>query len=908
VTSAGNHQTSPVEAYLLAVRGACSGGIPFEQALLMVPEPWRDQVRDRWLADRVQVEPVAILSRGGPRPWFDGWDPAEGYHWKRLREFLLLEKRRSESVIDSLDDTTDEILSMLEDPRPTGPRRFQVRGLVIGHVQSGKTANFSALIAKGVDAGYRIVIVLSGLHNSLRRQTQLRLEDELGLVASQPGRPTVGYADEDHQIHRMTGPETWGDFHPGTADPSLLQGTVRLIMVVKKNASVLRRLVAWLEERQPIGSPVLVIDDEADQASINTGGNRTPDDPPLEDVLDLSDEDVEGGTRSVRAQQEETDPSVINGLIRRLLDRMRRVAYVGYTATPFANVLIDRDALDREVGADLYPADFIVSLPMAPGYVGTERLFGRAALAGETEGVAPLNVIREVPDAEADLLTPGRQGTPIDSVPPTLEMALLDFILAIAARDTRTGGAPASSMLIHGSQYIYQQLSLADQIRVTLASLRQRWRYDQPNARPLFQQRWEREFVPVSAAMDPERVLTFDQIEPALQRNFRNELPVPVLNTRTQDELDYERNPTIRAVIVGGNKLSRGLTLEGLLVSYYVRPANYFDTLLQMSRWFGYREDYVDLTRLWTTQELRIRFRDLATAEEALRREIRLYRALNKTPRDFAPRILAHATMQITARNRMGSAREVTTDYNGSLVQTTLFYLRRRDWLQRNLDAVREFLSGLGPPNVPDEALPTWQGVSWRQILALLERYQTHAESTRFSSLPLEEYIHEQASKHRELTQWWVSVRARQQQDPSLGTEKLSIAGVEEVACINRSREPSSDISIGTLVNPVSRAARGGDEEVGLGEDDIRRARAFAAEHDVSYALALRRRRPAEEGLLLVYPISRYSRQVRGEGQDLFENVDRDGITVIGLAAVFPYSDSQATVRYVVGSAGVAGT
>ena len=155
-------------------------------------------------------------------------------------------------------------------------------------------------------------------------------------------------------------------------------------------------------------------------------------------------------------------------------------------------------------------------------------------------------------------------------------------------------------------------------------------------------------------------------------------MPHPMLTDRADDELDYENHPNIRAIVVGGNKLSRGLTIEGLLVSYYVRPAGYFDTLLQMGRWFGYRQSYVDLTRLWTTEELRMRFRDLATAEESLRREIRLYDVLGKTPREFAPRIMAHATMQITARNRMGSAREVSTDYSGALVQTTLFRLRRR--------------------------------------------------------------------------------------------------------------------------------------------------------------------------------------------------------------------------------------
>ena len=399
----------------------------------------RRQVVERWLADRVVLEPPAVLSEGGPRPWFDDYDPSDGYHWRRLYDFLATVKNRSETTLDSLDESTNRILGMLEDPRPGGPPTFRVQGLVVGYVQSGKTANFSALIAKCVDAGYRIVIVLSGLHNSLRRQTQLRLEDELGLVDPITGRPGVGLADPNQQISRMTLPETWGDFNPGTADPNLLYSGGRIIMVVKKNASVLRRLVTWLEARQPITPPVLVIDDEADQASINTGGNRAP----LDEVTDLSPDDVDAaggpdglGGLSMAAAAEETNPSVINGLIRRLLSRMRRVSYVGYTATPFANVLIGHEDYDREVDEDLYPADFLMSLPKPAGYVGPERLFGRSALAGEGgENVHGVDVLREVPDWEASSLLAG----PLNALPSTLELALADFVLALAARDTRTG-------------------------------------------------------------------------------------------------------------------------------------------------------------------------------------------------------------------------------------------------------------------------------------------------------------------------------------------------------------------------------------------------------------------------------------------------------------------------------------
>ena len=397
-----------------------------------------------------------------------------------------------------------------------------------------------------------------------------------------------------------------------------------------------------------------------------------------------------------------------------------------------------------------------------------------------------------------------------------------------------------------------------------------------------------------------------------MNRVFRYELPVLVLHNRSSDDLDYERNPNLRAVVVGGNKLSRGLTLEGLLVSYYVRKANFYDTLLQMGRRFGYREDYVDLTRLWTTAELADRFRDLATYEEELRREIKLYESLHKTPRDFGPRIRTHPAMQITARNRMGSAREVSYNYAATLQQTIIFRLKDRDWLQQNLDAARRFLSRLGHPNTVDrsDSLPTWRNVDWREIERFLGdgEYQTHEDATRFVGPRVREYIVSQATRHGELIRWWVTVRGLQKPSP-LGEEDLHINQWPAIPCIARNREAASETSIGTLVNPVSRDGHG-DEDTGLSDDDRQWAREWSQQNGVSYAISLRRRRPREEGLLILYPISPLSEPKTGSNTDepgkqrLFADPDRDGLTVIGIAVSLPDSDTAATISYVVGSAG----
>ena len=930
--------SADLEGHLRVLRTALVGKEPTEEHLRaaagtylgFLPAPAREQVVARWLADRVELEPAAVLrGTGGPRPWSAGYDPSRGYHWQRLRDYLVTAKNRPETVINALDTTTNEILAMLEDPRPGGPDRFLVRGLVVGYVQSGKTANFAALIAKAFDAGYRIVIVLSGLHNSLRRQTQLRLEDELGLVPSTPGRPGVGLADSEQQISRMTSPEIWGDFNQGTTDPSVLYGGARTLLVMKKNASVLRRLDGWLADRQPITPPVLVIDDEADQATINTGGNRPPDEPAdpdeeetLEQATDLAPEDVDAavaggvGQLSRAAVAAETDPSVINGLIRRLLDRMRRRAYVGYTATPFANVLIGHDYVDRTVGEELYPSDFIFSPPRPPGYVGAERLFGRSVLGGESEGVPGLDVIRTVEPWEARSLLPRSREPSPGALPPTLQTALLDFVLATAARDIRTGGQPAACMLVHASQLTAHQDVLAGLVRDRLGELRQQWVYDLPRgtARAQLRQRWDDEFVPVTAAADPARLLRFEDIEGAVDRILKRGLNVLVLHNRSQDELDYERTPNLRAVLVGGNKLSRGLTLEGLLVSYYVRRANAYDTLLQMGRWFGYREDYVDLTRLYTTTELADNFRDLATYEEELRQEIHRYQQLNLTPTDFGPRIRKHPAMQITARNRMGSARSIAYNYAATLQQTSAFELDDPGWLQHNLEATRRFLTRLGTVNYRTEGdgRRTWTDVDWHEVDAFLDDYHTFAGSTRFVTDRVRTYLQAQAGRHGELVRWTVAVRGLLSTVPELGDEELGVGDGRRVACITRNREAASNTSIGTLIDPVSVAGRG-DEDLDLPEEARRAAAAEARGQKGIYPLALRAQRSPQQGLLLIYPISRHSRPKDGlkepgepGKQPLFENPAK-GVTLIGVAVSLPASTSDAaTGEYVVGSAGPA--
>jgi hypothetical protein len=384
-----------------------------------------------------------------------------------------------------------------------------------------------------------------------------------------------------------------------------------------------------------------------------------------------------------------------------------------------------------------------------------------------------------------------------------------------------------------------------------------------------------------------------------------------VLNSDSTDVLDYETDPNVKAVVVGGNRLSRGLTLEGLLVSFYVRRTEQFDTLMQMGRWFGYREQYVDLTRIWTTEELSGWFRDLALAEEELRREIARYERENLTPLDFGPRIRSHPAMMITAQDKMGSARTVSQNYSGYMLQTTAFRLESRPWLQSNLDAAHQLFADLGNPNHPEssDTQPAWANVPWQTVDAFLSRYRFDPRGSHEMGA-IRQYLQAQV-RQDELVEWLIAMPALTTPDNRLGTEPLlSVRGLP-ASRISRTRLLNKPYDIGTLINPATLDGppHSGDEEIGLSDEQLTAARAEAlADTDVRgrFPRALRRQRDARQGLLLLYPISPESRPRAGTETrlPLFDDPARDGLTVLGIALVFPSSDSAATIEYVVGSVG----
>jgi len=834
-----------------------------------IPTEFREYVKTEIERDsNFILSPPAVITADATRQeWLGGLDRSTWVYWPELREFLITKKGWNQTSIRALDDASDQILKQLAAPQQ---KEFDIRGLVLGYVQSGKTANYTALIAKAADAGYRLVIVLSGIDNGLRKQTNARLKREL-----------VGYPEDSinavrmppvgHRWHEFTRDDLNGDFNPGLVTHAALQGSQPVLMVVKKNGTVLRRLLSWLDAcpgdvLRTI--PLLLIDDEADQASIDTRGTYQSDN-------DIDAED----------SQSYEQPSVINGLIRDLLHRFSRRSYVAYTATPFANILIPHDIVDPTVGNDLYPKDFIVDLPKPRGYFGAEEIFGWPdTTTGEAAG--GLDIIRIVPDTDLAVLNEG-------GLPESLRLALMDFVLAGAAKGQRGKGAEPATMLIHTSQKIEEHSKLLQITQDGFSEIRDSWRYQRKlGIRDELKTRWETEFRSLIQYRYPASDIAFELLEGHIGP-FLEAVKVQAVNSSTGDVLDYDLEPGLKAIAVGGNKFSRGLTLEGLMVSYFVRPSATYDTLMQMGRWFGFREGYEDLTRIYTTLDLASWFSDLAMVEYRLREDIKIYEDHGLTPKQVGMRIWQHPTMQITAplKRRFARPTTISQSYAFHLEQTVRFPLSNPMELARqadaNLAAVKNFIGRIGDPDtsLSDKKGPVWNRIVPERVIEFLGDFQLD-DQARSMSIPLILAYIKKMIGENELTEWIVAVRGLETVNKDLGTADWDLpTGL--IAQINRSRLRKVD-SVGVIIDPP-------DEAIGLDTD--------------KHGKDARAMRPSTQGLLLLYPISRFSgknAKIGGSRGPLYENLkDRMARDLIGLAISFPNSKQPQVVEaYLEGTVG----
>ncbi|WP_043456915.1 Z1 domain-containing protein [Gordonia polyisoprenivorans] len=650
-------------------------------------------------------------------PWYDD-EAGRSFYWDGYRG-VLESKGWDAHAIGELSRMTDEVVKRLANPAQEDP--YQSKGLVVGHVQSGKTANFTGVIAKAIDAGYKLVIVLTGTIELLRGQTQRRIDMELvgeenilGGVPRDDQKLTaqvdyigdgdidwydgkfVSYGKDPKElglpgIRRLTGAHDdykllkaglgYLDFRqtdhlvdPARPlyDPQNLYRPDIRIAVVKKNSRVLEKLVQDLQSTKTnLGEiPTLIIDDEADQASINTTRPKKKD---------------------AKKTEEEKERTAINRLISQLLGELKRAQYVGYTATPFANVFVDPDDAD-----DIFPMDFIVGLEPPPGYMGGKDFHDLDRDWSDDDGEADETPTFSNSNEKAFV-------RPLIASPDDLEgrdeemlSALDSYVLAGAIKLHRADLLEKPKLFRHHTMLVHESVSTAEHAALA-EDIRRVWAsagYDMPMGLKRLQDLWANDFRPVTAARAPEEptIGAFAELIPhighAVDKIQEGVNPVVIVNgvaekDYLQDDINFQAGDVWK-VLVGGTKLSRGFTVEGLTVSYYTRRTAAADTLMQMGRWFGYRLGYRDLVRLYigrnvpgprkTVVDLYKAFEAIVRDEEDFRGELRRFQGFDNDgrprvrPMDVPPLVYQSLPyLKPTGRTKMYNA-ELTEQGEGGKV------------------------------------------------------------------------------------------------------------------------------------------------------------------------------------------------------------------------------------------------
>ncbi|MBU1250282.1 MAG: Z1 domain-containing protein [Actinobacteria bacterium] len=626
--------------------------------------------------------------------------------WKAYEQ-LLVSRDWAKSVIDDLAVQTDEVVELLGDP--SDPKDMARRGLLLGEVQSGKTATYIGILNKAIDYGYRLIIVIGGHTNELRRQTQVRMDSDLiGYDTSRIGEnistsalDPIGVAEFDRSIRANVLTTVDGDFNVAKTRAGLnwIQDVLPTVLVIKKNAKVIHNVTNYIKQQTNGGRldmPLVLIDDEADWGTPNTGSD--------------------------------TDPTRVNAAIRGLLDTSRRSSYLGITATPFANIFIDHAAENEELGQDLFPADYIRVMSSPSNYQGIGNYF-----TGEHRAIRV-----EVEDCIQILPIRHKKTHPVEELPESLERAVMTFYLGTAIRLLRTQGqvSPAS-MLVNVSRFNDVQAKISELVQLFALSLnglvvaalaREEDRPHSSFATRLHEV-WNDEFDDL-----PEDE-SWDEVVPWLQQVAKT-IRVELVNSVTGAERAKRRRsmtaeqratedsrPTI---FVGGDVLARGLTLSGLQVSYFVREPRTMDTLMQMGRWFGYRPGYTDLVRIWMPESTEADFMWSAEVAKELRDLLIDMRAKELTPRDFGLRVRAHpGGFGIVAANKRQSAELASGEVliHGNKFES--YYLdARHEVRSQNRLAASELVEKLTASSRGEDSFAGY--LSWRGVpLDLVEDFFT---------------------------------------------------------------------------------------------------------------------------------------------------------------------------------------
>ncbi len=802
--------------------------------------------------------------------WLDSRriDIENGIHWTTYKKYLS--RTLSNSILLELDKSTDKILSHIEDPLRDGS--WFSKGLVIGDVQSGKTTNFIGVVNKALDTGYKVIIILSGLHNNLRAQTQARFEEGVTgsntkLDAETRNCGVASYIDDPAKlrIEGITSRNDSGDFTKVKEPNSTFS---KIYSINKKNVSTLKRLIKYVEGFIPEGQnrhkdlPLLLIDDEADNASVNT---KKPD----------------------------FDPSTINRLITQLLALFEKKTYIGYTATPFANVLSNVENTD-----DLFPRNFIMCLGRADNYIGPSHVFGE----NEDQDTSKDDIIYtkarntnvdwfrnidnpNIYDSDWIEFLPNKHNkkTIIGEMPKSLKDAIYSFLIGVKIRSLRGDEYQHKTMLIHVTRFQDVQSQIVDLVESFIDEIYSELAISQINK------------IPDSHLENIKNIFNLDfrncgfswnEIQSELSKTIsRLKNHVFEINGSVKDIIDEDKyKKGLVSIRIGGDKLSRGLTLPGLMTSYFLRTSRMYDTLMQMGRWFGYRDGYVDLCRIYTTGRLYNWYGHISHASEGLRKRIEQMNARYLSPYEYQQQIQSHPGMMlVTALNKQYHSKKLSISYNNSSPQIYSFDLSKNgiEIQNSNFKYTEKFIDKISSYSQNEEIkLNTiFRTVASEDVKEYIRSFEYGKNVVGiWNTKTIVNYIAEM-NKINELTDWTVVLFSNSslKEDKAVKIDKFYSRPIQRK---NRMSENIMTISRANIMNELS-------ERLDFTDDEVNQVKMLNPNPTREN---FRNARPKERALLVIYLLDASVEEAKKD------------LIIPTCAISFPNSSNAKTTQYTVNS------
>ena len=801
------------------------------------------------------------------------------HHWEEYRAYMR-KKHASPAQLAELYSSTEKILSLLENPKRPAP--WDVRGLVVGNIQAGKTSNYIGLLAKAVDAGYKVIIVLAGMTNDLRSQTQARIDSGLlGYDSSNYTSSSIKLSTQKYKgrtIHAKTSRELNGDYGKASSFVNIrLDGEDAVLYVVKKNVSILRNIYRDLqnnlEGNGKISAPMIMIDDEADNASING----------KQQEFDLM--------TGKPVDKDEINPAEVNKYIRAILACFDRSAYVAYTATPYANIFImpndskvDRDKtvfdekLKRDIiiGEDLFPRNFIVELSPGSDYYGPEQIFGN----GEQPGL-PVVIPTSRFEKEEEIIKQGKTGKSVKwvatAMPLSMRYSIDCFLISVAGKIIRNTENRHNTMLIHVDRLNATQSEVIRWVKEYIDNIRDTFQVGTPDRQQSFldhlHEIWLEEYAP---KFDEIKSITSDisltkldwnEVEPEI-RNVLNMVECLEINSQNGKKgFEYDKYPDGRTVIaVGGDKLARGLTLEGLSISYFMRHSRMYDSLLQMGRWFGYRSGYIDLSRIFASSMLIRNFEIITKANADLSVQFKTLVGLQpqKTPRDFGLMVQTdpNSILLVTALNKSKNTAKRRISFSGNTTSIPYILKDPKKNLE-NLEIMASFLSRLGAYTEIKQNAYVWNDVPVSTVLQefIGRGMNIDPQNSLYSYDALADYI-KKMNKYGELVNWTVALV---QGDGAKNGREVKLGNNMQIQVSSRAIFNPDDDNLSYYEINQRRLPAGSNESIDLTQEQYNialnatnetRKKNGKGPAQVPSPQEIRRARPASNALLLLYVLS----------------------------------------------------